>query len=138
MWPNPRKAEDLVTFTEQILNGKFLCIEAPAIDMWKVLLFWCSDVWLFLHNLLLFLNPLSSVPTDEISFHCYLAYFTVGTFFLSFLSQFTSPTSLISYFRIKLFDIFWYYLRTGIRMIAFLKLICGNWQYLILFCLCWW
>ena len=29
MWPNPQKAADSVTFTEEILNGKlhFLCIE---------------------------------------------------------------------------------------------------------------
>ena len=29
MWPNPRETADLVTFTEEILNGKvhFLCIE---------------------------------------------------------------------------------------------------------------
>ena len=29
MWPNPQKAADLVTFTEEILNGKlhFLCSE---------------------------------------------------------------------------------------------------------------
>ena len=28
MWPNPQKTEDLVTFTEEIANGKlhFLCI----------------------------------------------------------------------------------------------------------------
>ena len=24
MWPNPQKTADLVTFTEEILNGKFL------------------------------------------------------------------------------------------------------------------
>ena len=29
MWPNPQETEDLVTFTEEILNGKlhFLCSE---------------------------------------------------------------------------------------------------------------
>ena len=29
MWPNPQEAADLVTFTEEILNGKllFLCSE---------------------------------------------------------------------------------------------------------------
>ena len=29
MWPNPQETEDLITFTEEILNGKlhFLCSE---------------------------------------------------------------------------------------------------------------
>ena len=29
MWPNPQETEDMVTFTEEILNGKFhfLCSE---------------------------------------------------------------------------------------------------------------
>ena len=32
MWPNPHKTVDLVTFTEEILNGKlhFLCSEFAA------------------------------------------------------------------------------------------------------------
>ena len=31
MWPNPQETADLVTFTEEILNGKlhFLCSEYP-------------------------------------------------------------------------------------------------------------
>ena len=33
MWPNPQEAADLVTFTEEILNGKlhFLCSEHPLL-----------------------------------------------------------------------------------------------------------
>ena len=37
MWPNPQKTEDLVTFTEEILNGKlhFLC---RKLRIWSLLL----------------------------------------------------------------------------------------------------
>ena len=31
MWPNPHETVDLVTFTEEILNGKLHCL--------------CSDIW---------------------------------------------------------------------------------------------
>ena len=39
MWPNPQFPADLVTFTEEILNGKllFLCSERiiPTSNRWK-------------------------------------------------------------------------------------------------------
>ena len=38
MWPNPQGTADLVTFTEEILNGKlhFLCVKFLKISALKV------------------------------------------------------------------------------------------------------
>ena len=56
MWPNPQETFDLVTLTEEILNGKlfFLCSDSslyhltiPAKYLWKVLriyIFWINKV----------------------------------------------------------------------------------------------
>ena len=42
MWPNPQETADLVTFTEEILNGKFnfLCS-----GFWLFLRIFITDVW---------------------------------------------------------------------------------------------
>ena len=58
MWPNPPFAPDLVTFTEEILNGKlcFLCsvrtifdlissdlFQKPTLNIFDLVLFDCSE-----------------------------------------------------------------------------------------------
>ena len=34
MWPNPQKTTDLVTFTEEILNGKFIFCAVKSMGVW--------------------------------------------------------------------------------------------------------
>ena len=50
MWPNPRGATHLVTFTEKILNGKvhFLCSALTIINVFTNIIF--SKVDLFLKS----------------------------------------------------------------------------------------
>ena len=61
MWPNPQFPADLVTFTEEILNGKlhFLCSVLPIIPQLFCPLFlnlWHSPILLFLIDAMLWLS----------------------------------------------------------------------------------
>ena len=50
MWPNPRETADLVTFTEEILNGKlhfFWCSDMPELGFSMNWIFPCKDRNLF-------------------------------------------------------------------------------------------
>ena len=50
MWPNPQKIAELVTFTEDILNGKlyFLCIDGLNLFIDYYLAYWEKQHLLFL------------------------------------------------------------------------------------------
>ena len=45
MWPNPQQTADLVTFTEEILNGKlkFLCSDNCSVFYCKFRAYWFTN-----------------------------------------------------------------------------------------------
>ena len=45
MWPNPQETEDLITFTEEILNGKLHFLYSVCLGM---------DLEVFVNNFLVF------------------------------------------------------------------------------------
>ena len=71
MWPNPQESADLVTFAEEILNGKphFLC-SADTINLESLLWMYVPNSWNFmvLYDTLVFTN-LKIILATWISFH---------------------------------------------------------------------
>ena len=68
MWPNPQKVMDLVTFTEEIFNGKlhFLCSDNIAIDD-LILFFEKTDIFNFVDdNTIYKTNPNLSVELNSL------------------------------------------------------------------------